>query len=142
MAKKFTPDGVAKSLRVCGAVMAAEQQDCGGCVFRGSTACGAHMVAAAADLIEEQAKRIRELEAELAKIREENRWIPVEERLPENDHSVLVIVSGRIGNIHLDRAIELAEFSMDEGWVLEMWPEWENPTVTHWKPMPKGPEER
>ena len=62
---------------------------------------------------------------------ENRRWIPVAERLPGNDDFVLVIVSGKAGNITLDNAAELASFSMDEGWILEMWPEWEDPKVTY-----------
>ena len=66
-------------------------------------------------------------------------WIPVTERLPGNDDFVLVIVSGKAGNITLDNAAELASFSMDEGWILEMWPEWEDPNVTYWMPLPEQP---
>ena len=36
---------------------------------------------------------------------------------------------------------KLAEFSKDEGWILEMWPEWEDPFVTYWMPLPKPPAE-
>ena len=72
---------------------------------------------------------------------DERRWIPVAERLPGNDDFVLVIVSGKVGKITLDNAIELASFSMDEGWILEMWPEWEDPKVTYWMPLPEPPKE-
>lgn len=54
---------------------------------------------------------------------------------------MLVIVCGKAGCITLDNATELAQFSMDEGWILEMWPEWEDPKVTHWIPLPEPPEE-
>ena len=72
---------------------------------------------------------------------EERRWIPVTERLPGNDDFVLVIVCGKAGCITLENATELAQFSMDEGWILEMWPEWEDPKVTHWMPLPEPPKE-
>ena len=83
------------------------------------------------------------LDFAIAAIREqeERRWIPVTERLPGNDDFVLVIVSGKAGNITLDNAAELASFSMDEGWILEMWPEWEDPKVTYWMPLPEPPKE-
>ena len=68
-------------------------------------------------------------------------WISVKDRLPNDDDSALVIVSGKVGNITLDNAIELAQFSMDEGWILEMWPEWEDPKVRYWMPLPKPPKE-
>lgn len=131
MSKIFTPEEAAATLRHC-----VNEQHCMECAMYPhlrSGKCTMKLCAAAADTIEA-------LIEENKRLREENQWISVEERLPEGDLLVLVIVSGRVGNIHLDRAIELAEFSMDEGWILEMWPEWENPTVTHWKPMPKGPE--
>ena len=70
---------------------------------------------------------------------EERRWIPVTERLPGNDDFVLVIVFGKAGCITLENATELAQFSMDEGWILEMWPEWEDPKVTYWTPLPEPP---
>ena len=68
-------------------------------------------------------------------------WISVKDRLPDNDDFVLVIVSGKAGNITLDNAIELAQISMDEGWIFEMWPEWEDPKVTYWTPISEPPKE-
>ena len=68
-------------------------------------------------------------------------WIPVTERLPDNDDFVLVVASGQAGNIRLDNAFELGQFSMSEGWILEMWPEWEDPKVTYWMPLPEPPNE-
>ena len=67
-------------------------------------------------------------------------WIPVTERLPDNDDFVLVVASGQAGNIRLDNAFELGQLSMSEGWILEIWPEWEDPKVTHWMPLPEPPE--
>lgn len=66
-------------------------------------------------------------------------WVSVTERLPGNEDFVLVITSGKAGNIELVNAIELASFSMSEGWILEMWPEWEDPKITHWMPLPEPP---
>lgn len=116
----------------------------------------------AAQKLEAQQSRIAELEAELkderyrhdrvqdfevaeaqelAKLREERRWIPVGERLPEADEQVLAIVSGIWKNITFERAYELVNWSSDEGWIMEAWPEFENPEVTHWMPLPEPPEE-
>ena len=71
-----------------------------------------------------------------------NEWISVKDRLPEIDGNVLVIVNGRPHkNVTLESAYELAEFSPAFGWIMEMWPEWETPDVTHWMPLPEPPEE-
>ena len=54
----------------------------------------------------------------------------------------IVIVSGKPKrNITLDNAYELASFSVDEGWILEEWPEWEDPDVKYWIPLPEPPKE-
>ena len=68
-------------------------------------------------------------------------WIPVSERLPEPEKMVLLIVSGKIKNISFVDAYDLGEFDTDEGWILEMWPEWKDHKVTHWMPLPELPEE-
>lgn len=72
---------------------------------------------------------------------EKRRWIPVTEKLPDDGDSVIVVVSGKVGNLSLHDAIEFAKFSIDEGWILEMWPEWEDPKVTYWMPCPEPPKE-
>lgn len=73
---------------------------------------------------------------------EERRWIPVTERIADDGEQVIVVATGKPeSNITLDNAIEFAEFSTDEGWILEMWPEWEDPKVTYWMPCPEPPKE-
>lgn len=67
-------------------------------------------------------------------------WISVNDRLPDGFGEVLVIVSGKPQkNITLDAAYELAEYDHGEGWIIEMWPEWEDAVVTHWMPLPQPP---
>lgn len=67
-------------------------------------------------------------------------WIPVNDRLPDGFGEVLVIVSGKPQkNITLDAAYEIAEYDHGEGWIIEMWPEWEDAVVTHWMPLPHPP---
>ena len=68
-------------------------------------------------------------------------WINVKDRIPRDGEDVIVVASGKCGNITLVDAIEFAEFSMSEGWILEMWPEWENPKITYWMPSPEPPKE-
>ena len=66
-------------------------------------------------------------------------WIPVEERLPEDcEEIVLVQVSGKPGkNILFDNAFEFASYEKEEGWILDNYPEWENPDVIAWKNLPE-----
>lgn len=69
-------------------------------------------------------------------------WVSVNERMPDEDQAVIVIANGKPReNITLDGAFELAEWSEHDGWFLECWPDWENPVVTHWMPIPVPPEE-
>ena len=73
---------------------------------------------------------------------EQRRWIPVTDRLPEDDHDVLIVGSGSpVKNVRLENSLEIARFSKDEGWILECWPDWETPIVTHWMPLPQPPKE-
>jgi hypothetical protein len=67
------------------------------------------------------------------------RWIPVTERLPEvGEEFVLVCVNGRYHNIKFAGAAEIAMYDED-GWWIEAYPEWKNPRVTHWMPLPDAP---
>ena len=88
------------------------------------------------------ADRIEKQDAEIKALRDKvPEWIPVSERLPEPEKMVLLTVSGKFKNISFVDAYELGEFDTDEGWILEMWPEWKDPKVTHWMPLPELPEE-
>lgn len=80
---------------------------------------------------------IQQLEAQVP------RWISVEERQPdENDIGMLVVVSGKPSdNIIFDDAIVIGFYYGRDGWVIEGWEEWENPTVTYWMPLPELPKE-
>ena len=70
------------------------------------------------------------------------KWISVKDRLPDYMGEVLVIVSGKPHeNITLDWAYELATYIEAEGWIIEPYPEWDTPEVTHWMPLPEMPEE-
>ena len=72
----------------------------------------------------------------------DTKWISVKERLPEVGEGYAVVVSGKpCRNVTLDNAIEMAAYDQDEGWILEMWPEWTNANITHWMPLPEPPKE-
>lgn len=76
---------------------------------------------------------------QVVNLKSEPRWIPVTERLPDHGINVLVCVTDRIGNVKLEQAYLLAEYCIEDGWILEMWPEVEAPNVTHWRPLPELP---
>lgn len=68
-------------------------------------------------------------------------WRDVREELPEPDELVLAVVSGKpMENLELIHAVQLAEFSRADGWILTEYLEWKGADVSHWMPLPDGPE--
>lgn len=111
---------------------------------------------AAADRLENQNAHVAALQKEIEKLRGQNeqlreaaalvakesaellerRWIPVEERLPEEPvKKVLVFVPHTHGDI-----VDAGRYLGADGWVLEGWHLTQN-AVTHWMPLPELPEE-
>ena len=69
---------------------------------------------------------------------------PEKGELPSAGRSVIAIVSGSPAkNITLNGSYQTATYYGEDsaGWVVDEWPEWENPTVHCWQPTPKAPEE-
>lgn len=67
-------------------------------------------------------------------------WISVNDRLPEDEQEVLVLANGRPReHLELDSAHELATFYAGEGWFFEAYPDWDDPQVTYWMPLPEFP---
>jgi len=93
--------------------------------------------------IYEQAARIAELEAEndqltahYATERQDDKWIPVSERLPEDTERMLTIVYDAFEDT---TAISILQHYGDGDWF--SW-ESERYVVTHWTPLPELPKER
>lgn len=74
---------------------------------------------------------------EIERLKEQHRWIPVKERLPEKDDFVLVTVSGTYNHLTFSDALQLASYTEDDGWFIESYPEWDDPNVTAWMPLPE-----
>ena len=119
----MTTEQIVKSLRACG------RGCCYDCVcFQGMVSCNEKNLGAA-DVIEQQAAKIKELEAKVP------RWIPVTERLPEIEQRVLVL--DRHGNamVRTLRCLtgEKEPSFRPDGLVPRK-------HVTHWMPLPEPPE--
>jgi hypothetical protein len=93
---------------------------CGGCVNEGECAC--------------KQNEIDQLRAEVERLREAQRWIPVGERLPEKDKPILLIEVDYGVNIG-KRWDEKYYFGYNEDGIGSMWGE-----ATHWMPLPEPPE--
>lgn len=74
---------------------------------------------------------------EIERLKEQHRWIPVKERLPEKDDFVLVTVSGTYNHLTFSGALQLASYTEDDGWFIESYPEWDDPNVIAWMPLPE-----
>ena len=110
----------------------------------------------AADLIEAQAKEIEKLRGQNEQLREaaalvakesaellERRWIPVEERLPENGVPVLInYIASDDGKYHPDGTAVWTDYGCFwwEGSLEDCDTEVAVP-ITHWMPLPEPPEE-
>lgn len=93
---------------------------------------------AAADLIEKLTDRCARYAEEIAVAQERQRWIPVEERLPEDRSDVLVV------------AYWHERWGVYMGWCAPKRAEWSvhigigdrnDVAVTYWMPLPEGPGE-
>ena len=76
-----------------------------------------------------------------------DRWISVEEHLPEPGEEVLLLAHGWVGRLHYIG--KLAPSPSQEGffgkskaseWTIWGWSYFREPKVTHWMPLPKPPE--
>ena len=69
---------------------------------------------------------------------------PEKGELPADEELVLAIVSGSpASGISLVGSYQTASYFANDpaSWVIEEWPEWENPTVHCWQTMPEAPAE-
>lgn len=74
---------------------------------------------------------LERLTAENAALREKQRWIPVTERLPDDDATVLTYKNG---------ILEVQKYEKGRnGWICNGW-FWSLANVTHWMPLPEVPE--
>lgn len=141
MSKKYNPEEVIQILRVCNS---GNNGDCDGCPMRGSADC--------LDYNNERMalEVIEELLDEVKRLREENRWIPTSERLPDQeleaepkDADGKPLLGGyeciaQIEGAKRPAALWYCHIDGEGVWTDESGENFYR--VTHWKPMPKGPE--
>ena len=97
---------------------------CEKCHVVGKKDCVEAVNTAAAELIER-------LTAENTVLREKQRWIPVTERMPDDDATVLTYKNG---------ILEVQKYEKGRnGWICNGW-FWSMANVTHWMPLPEAPE--
>ena len=91
----------------------------------------------------EQNGKLRDAAADVTRLAAVERdWISVTDRLPEDDGDVLAIVSGYpTPNITLEDVLVVAAFCEGEGWYIGEYPDWDNPIITYWMPLPEPPRE-
>lgn len=82
----------------------------------------------AADLIER-------LTAENAALREKQRWISVEDRLPIDRLSKYLVAFRDAGG----SIVDMARYFPSDGWTCDNWEVPQN-LITHWMPLPEAPE--
>ena len=90
------------------------------------------------DIIGKQQAELLSLRAELDAERERNRWIPVEERLPEDNRNVLVCITEVDGSPVIDFGYYIPGDNVYEGWQTNYFMAFGK--VTHWREMPAPPE--
>ena len=106
--------------------------------------CGIHgcrIVREAAELIEKLADRCARYAEEIAVAQERQRWIPVTERLPEEGVPVLINYIGTDGEVYADGVAVWTEYGcfLWEGSLADCEEDVVVP-ISHWMPLPEGPE--
>lgn len=121
----MTPEEIVKALRACG------RNCCDDCVCVQENVSCKEKDLGAADLIEQQAARIAELEAKVP------RWIPVTERLPEvhqntrKSEAMLVYTRRKLFMVAIWNGID---------WLapMDFWDAWGD-EIVYWMPLPEAP---
>ena len=92
----------------------------------------------AADRIANQSTHIAALQKEIERLRDGRRWVPAEERLPEQMEWVLcACIDGRIRVLRYDHITDDYDFAVVDGHGYCI----SAASVTHWMPLPELPEE-
>ena len=155
--KRLGSEELVDTMRQCGNIALG----CGECqfkIYRGHDAgCIRSLLTAAADRLEEYVDRcarfseeIMELRERLKKVeqpggcafapwcdavRERGRWIPVEERLPEQGERVLATDGGFVGEFYLNKQGQWQRYNVNDNRLLMAL------DILWWQPLPPAPED-
>lgn len=130
----MTTEEIVKSLRYCSTVGACD--DCWLTTIQkefGAPFCDDKLKQNAADLIEEQAAKIKELEEKVP------RWIPVTERLPEVHQKTR---KSDAMLVHTRRKLFMVAVWNGIDWLapMDFWDAWGD-EIVYWMPLPEAPKE-
>ena len=144
----ITPEEIKKSLEACGS------DECHGhhtdCHYEDDLFCTMHICGDARAYIQQLERKIGELTGKVAQLEAaQQKWISVEERLPEPNTTVLLIAHG--WGPQLVYIGELKKVESEKSWLtglVSKASEWtvygfsylKEPIVTHWAPLPSMPE--
>ncbi len=129
-----------KNLRRC----ATEEDSCRTCELNDNLFCANNLMKQAADAIEELSREYESVSkdlvesVELCRKLKKPKWIPVTERLPENDDFVIVAIKDEHGDSPYVYSDFGWYFDRAECWIVDTE---QRTDITHWMPLPKPPEE-
>lgn len=95
----------------------------------------------AANLIEKLTARCARYAEEIAVAQERQRWIPVTERLPEATDGDYVLACVTWKDTHIDYRDAVVMAFVSEDGLVDVEMDCVLDGVTHWMPLPEGPEE-
>lgn len=101
---------------------------------------GCRIVREAAELIEKLTDRCARYAEEIAVAQERQRWIPVTERLPETTDGDYVLACVTWKDAHIDYRDAVVMAFVSEDGLVDVEMDCVLDGVTHWMPLPEGPE--
>lgn len=90
------------------------------------------------EVAQKMVERVVAVSKQLSEERKRRQWILPEDALPDDNDSVLVTVSGHFGGMSFEDALALATYDGESGWIIDGYPEFEEPDVKAWMQLPEA----